>query len=286
MSNDDHAQIKRILLQCCPFSLKFQEYSKNKFAAIARGNQKNFVQNKHIVMKALNKEDRNSHLVPMHDWVCHLSPNMRHNPQGLVLKLGSNPRVVWDGTTCPSPNDVVMNEITPTEDEPDVTFGMAKILFYQYLYNLRVSFPTEVIFLALADIKACFRYPRIHPDLTGAFGFLVDDLYCLAVAMVFGSNTSSSSWEPFRRAIEKMSLVFSSDPTLVEKHKHYLNMIKWDIPPSDAEPPVKAFKCQINPGVLDPQGKQVIQRPRIWVDDALMAAIGVLQMKMVLASII
>ena len=171
MSNDDHAQIKRILLQCCPFSLKFQEYSKNKFAAIARGNQKNFVQNKHIVMKALNKEDRNSHLVPMHDWVCHLSPNMRHNPQGLVLKLGSNPRVVWDGTTCPSPNDVVMNEITPTEDEPDVTFGMAKILFYQYLYNLRVSFPTEVIFLALADIKACFRYPRIHPDLTGAFGF-------------------------------------------------------------------------------------------------------------------
>ena len=190
-------------------------------------------------MKAINKEDRNSHLVPMHDWVCHLSPNMRHNPQGLVLKLGSNPRVVWDGTTCPSPNDVVMNEVTPTEDEPDVTFGMAKILFYQYLYNLRVSFPTEVIFLALADIKACFRYPRIHPDLTGAFGFLVDDLYCLAVAMVFGSNTSSSSWEPFRRAIEKMSLVFSSDPTLVEKHKRYLNMIKWDIPPSDAAPPSK-----------------------------------------------
>ena len=83
-----------------------------------------------------------------------------------------------------------------------------------------------------------------------------------------------------------MSLVFSSDPTLVEKHKHYLDMIKWDIPPSSPEPPVKAFKCQINPGVLDPQGKQVIQRPRIWVDDALMAAIGVLQMKMVLASII
>ena len=38
-----------------------------------------------------------------------------------------------------------MNEITLTEDEPDVIFKMSKILFYQYLYNLRVSFPTEVV---------------------------------------------------------------------------------------------------------------------------------------------
>ena len=63
--------------------------------------------------------------------------------------------------------DIVMNDMTPTENEAEITFGSAKVFFYQYLYNLRISFPHEVIFLPLADIKACFRFPRIHPDLTG-----------------------------------------------------------------------------------------------------------------------
>ena len=81
---------------------------------------------------------------------------MRHTPQGLVIN-----RVVWDGTTKIEWDDVVLNEISQSEGEPEVTFGMAKVLFYQYVYNLRVSFPNEPIFLALADVKACFRYPRI-----------------------------------------------------------------------------------------------------------------------------
>ena len=173
--------------------------------------------NEKIVAQTINKEDRNSHLVPLHGWVCKIAPNCRHTSQGLVQKIGSNPRAVWDGTTKPSPTDVVMNDVTPTEDEADITFGMAKLLFYQYLYNLRISFPDDVIFLALADVKACFRFPRVHPDLTGAFGFMAQDLYCLATAMVFGSNTSAVCWEPFRRAIEALSKKFANSPSLVKK---------------------------------------------------------------------
>ena len=147
---------------------------------------------------------------------------MRHTPQGLVTKEGSNPRAVWDGTTKSDADDVVLNEVTPVDHEPEVTFGKAKIFFYQYLYSLRVSFPEEVIYLALADIRACFRYPRIHPDLTGAFGFMADGLYYLATAMIFGHISSSPSWEPFRRAIEKLYVSFADRPDLVQKHKHLL----------------------------------------------------------------
>ena len=100
---------------------------------------------------------------------------------------------------------MVMNDHTPTDDEAEIDFGTAKYDFYWLIYNMRVSYPEASILLALADIKACFRVPRIHPDLTGAFGFLINNLYCLAVAMVFGSNTSSSCWEPFRRAIEGLT---------------------------------------------------------------------------------
>ena len=286
VSRKDYGHIERILTQGCPYSLEFQEETSSKLQAIARGNQKGFTQNLPIVKKTMNKEDRYSHLIPMHDWVCELGPHLRHNSQGMVVKQGSNPRQVWDGSTMYTPMDIVMNDMTPTENEAEITFGLAKVFFYQYVYNLRISFPYAVIFLALADIKACFRFPRIHPDLTGAFGFLADNLYCLATAMVFGSNTSASSWEPFRRAIEGLSVSFANRPDLVKKHKHYLDMIKWEIPSSANKPPSKAVRCELNPGVFDLLGMQIFQASQIWVDDAMIAAVGFLAMQMALAAII
>ena len=281
VSVEDYDQIKRILTKGCPFSLKFEEEGDKKMRAISRGNQKSFIQNPDVVQETLNKEDRNSHLVPMHDWVCRLGSNMRHTPQGLVIN-----RVVWDGTTKIESDDVVMNEVSRSEGEPEVTFGMAKVLFYQYVYNLRVSFPDEPIFLALADVKACFRYPRIHPDLTGAFGFLAGKCFCLATAMVFGHISSSPSWEPFRRAIENLSVSFANRADLVEKHKRFLDMISWEVPLEAAEKPVRAASCELNPGVLDASGNQIPHPAHIWVDDAMMAAMGIMQMKMVLAAVI
>jgi hypothetical protein len=121
----------------------------------------------------------------------------------------------------------------------------------------------------LADIKACFRFARIHPDLTSAFGFLAGGYYHLAMAMVFGSTTSSSSWEPFRHAIEAMSVVVANRPDLVTKHRYYLDMIQWeDLDLSTI--PVMATSCPLNPGVLNSEGQPCSFPVRIYVDDALM----------------
>ncbi len=77
-----------------------------------------------------------------------------------------------------------------------------------------------LILLGMADIKACFCFPRIHPDLTGAFGFLAGGFYNLATAMVFGSTTSASSWEPFRQGIEALSVEYADRLNMVDKHKY------------------------------------------------------------------
>ena len=89
--------------------------------------------------------------------------------------------------------DVVMNDITSTDDEAEVTSGMVKTLFYVYLYNLRISFPSSDILLAMADVKACFRFPQIRHVLQELLVFFADTVYCLATSMVFGSNTSATS---------------------------------------------------------------------------------------------
>jgi hypothetical protein len=86
-----------------------------------------------------------------------------------------------------------MNQVTPVAQEAPVTFGHVKSQIYTDIYNTHISYPTATILLALADIKACFRYPRIYTDLTGAFNFIADKLYNLTTAMVFGSTALASS---------------------------------------------------------------------------------------------
>ena len=165
---------------------------------IEKGNQASFKMYLEMITKTMNKEDRHSHLLPVKLWVFYFSPWCRYTAQGILIKPGKNPRVIFDASTKGSPHEVVLNEFTPTEFEANIDFGHAKMNLLCRIYNWRVSYPREIIFLALADITTCFCFPRINADLTGAFGFMGKQLFFLATSMVFGSNASASSWEPFK----------------------------------------------------------------------------------------
>ena len=103
--------------------------------------------------------------------------------------------------------------------------------------------------------------------------------------MVFGSKASTSSWEPFRRAIEKLSVVYANRPDLVVKHREYLDMISWaPIDPSII--PTQAKKCAINPGVTDTYGTTKQLPARIYVDNALIVAAAKSHMELKLAALI
>ncbi len=181
--------------------------------------------------------------------------------------------------------DIVMNQVTPVSCEAPITFGHVEIQLYIDIYNTRISHPTATILLGMADIKACFCFPRIHPNLTGAFGFMASGYYNLATAMVFGSTTSASSWEPFRLAIEALSKVYADRPNLVIKHKYYLDMISWE----ETDPTAlitQAIPGSMNKGTLDAQGNRAKLPARIYVDDALVLALSKCHMMQVLATLI
>ncbi len=285
VTSDDYGHIKRILLDGCPAQLTFEEPSSNKLEFISRSNSKSFVENPQLVQKTMNKEDHYSHLVLMDLLLCKLSLYLCHTTQSIVIKDGKNDHIVWDGLTVTQPTDKVMNQVTPVAQEAPVTFGHVKSPIYMDIYNTHISYPTATILLGLADVKACFRYPRIHADLIGAFGFIADELYNLATAMVFGSTVSPSSWEAFRQAIKALTKVFANRPNLVVKHKKFIDMLKWEkIDPSAELTP--SFTCTINCGIMDDARNWIDLPARIYVDDALMLALGVDHMKMVLAATI
>lgn len=287
---NDLAHMRRILLDGCPAELRFHEPLSNKLSMIRRGNSKAFNENPDLVLKTMNKEDRYSHLIPLDTALCLFSPYCRHTTQTLVMKPGKADRLCWDASTTKLPSDIVLNAITPTTNEPPTTFGFIKRQLYIDLYNTRVSYPDETILLAMADIKACFRFARVSADLTGALGFIAGGYYNLATAMVFGSTASASSWEPFRRAIQALSMVFANRPELVKKHKAFLDMLSWEPADnslfSDKNSIMPAVPCALNKGILDDQGNRAVLPARIYVDDALMLATDRAQMEFTLAALI
>ena len=181
--DDEH--IKRILILSmgCPSIIDFEESSEMKATIIEKGNQATFKMYPGIVKKTMNIEDRNSHRLPVKLWVLRFSQYCRHTAQGILVKPGKNPHIIFDASTKGELHEVVLNEITPTKFEAIIDFGKSKMRLLITIYNWRVSYPLKRIYLALADITACFRFLRIHADVTGAFGFMAEDLYFLATSI-------------------------------------------------------------------------------------------------------
>ena len=80
---------------------------------------------------------------------------------------------------------------------------------------------------------------------------MIGPLFCAANAMVFGSVTSATYWEPFRRDIAALALSYVGSHHLKTKHKDYLNMVKWAEEPGESVDFVPASRCSKNKGVIN-----------------------------------
>eukprot|EP00956_Cyclotella_meneghiniana_P044908 scaffold342465_cov169-Cyclotella_meneghiniana.AAC.1 len=270
----DIEDIRRIMTDGCPAELQKTFTKANKMELLRRGNGEAFESHQIEVTKTVNKEDRNSHIIPVDMSICRFSAYCQPVPQTANTKKPEL-RICWDGSRKMTPDDVIMNEDVDMEKEPEITFGDTKQKFKEDIYNLRISHPNTELYLALMDITSCFRWPKFNPEAAGAFCYSIGfmNLLCITTAMVFGYIASANSWEPMRRAIEVMaSVYFASNQVEYIKHKRFLDMITITEPTQDTSKFTKAKKCSVQTGSLDKTGKQKPIRPRIYVDDALICA--------------
>ena len=272
ISDEDLGHIRRILTIGCPASFNWEESADNKEIFVRRAATSPILRHMKIVAKALNKEERNSHLIPFPRYLVRASSVAHHVPQAIIIKPGKKDRLVWDGSTKKYAHEITMNEVTPIVDEAAITFGYIYMAFLIWIWNLRITYPSDDIILAFIDISSCFRWPRIFPCLVGAFGFIIGPIFYAANAMVFGSKASATSWEPFRRAIAALAESYGGSDLLVDRHEAMLNMINITSPVVELDsPPIQAARCNINQGILLPGGARRHTPHFIYVDDNLMA---------------
>ena len=155
LSNEDPNHIVQIIEQGCPSYLDFEEEYSNKHMILRKGNQNTFCMHPEVTAKAMNKEEKNSHILPFKPWLVHFSPWCRTTPQGIREKNGKF-RVIFDSSTKTSPSEVVLNHQTSTDNKAIIDFGEAKNKFLINIFNWQVSHPNEIIYLSIADVTACF----------------------------------------------------------------------------------------------------------------------------------
>ena len=83
IGDEDCQHIKQIINQGCPFQLNFEEEYQNKHAVLRKGNQYTFLQHPEVRAKTMNKEEKNSHILPFKEWLFYFLPYCRATPQGI-----------------------------------------------------------------------------------------------------------------------------------------------------------------------------------------------------------
>ncbi len=100
--------------------------------------------------------------------------------------------------------------------------------FLIHIWNLRLTFPEQDITIHANDVKSCFCQLKHHPDVMGAFSFVINTILFLQCGLTFGSDFSPANWEPVRRITEQLAMALFNDNTLQEKHKKHLDKLHWD----------------------------------------------------------
>jgi len=117
---------------------------------------------------------------------------------------------------------------TKQGSEEPCLFGSVKEEVLSRIYSLRAENPTEDIVTHANDVKSAFRQIKLHPDIMGAFSYIIADQLFLSCGQPFGADFCPANWEIVRQVLEKLSTTLFHDASLRVKHRKYLDRLKWD----------------------------------------------------------
>lgn len=271
--------LRRIFVDGIPAVCNVSSTEEN-FAAFYRyGNHSTVDEEPEKTLKALVKDNRKGFTLLFDPRATLFMLHCHVTPQG-VVDLNTpykNPRPIFDSSFRPYSWCFAINDWTTKDTEPELTFAGAELGFMVWLYNLRITYPSEEIYIADDDVSGAFRLMKYHPNLTAMHTSLQSGYCVVNTGGTFGDNTSPSNFDPIGMARRQLSwYLWKHDPAVKEKVKSYLPPLQLAASPSESE--VESF-CpadadKINTGVLDSDGARVAPPLHMHVDDALYADVS------------
>lgn len=259
----------RVMTAGCPNVMNAESTRENSVKYWRAGNNPSIAKHLPAVMKTMNKEERNKFVIPLPMWMWRFIPHLHFTPHHYLLK-NDKARMIFDAKYRHDAMAIAINMMTSdaSETELECQFGRAKLQLLIRVWNLRITYPYHDIVLHANDVKSCFRQLKHHPDVMGAFSYILGDFLFLQCGLTFGSDFSPANWEVVRRIAEQLAEAFFEDKSLVKKHRKHIDKLRWrqDLGSKKAQF-TRARACALNPGVLDTNGKPASTPHAFFVDD-------------------
>jgi hypothetical protein len=125
---------------------------------LAHGNHKTIEQDWERTEKTVRKDAQRGYNIHMDAELVHFIPNLHLTPQGIANLEDpfKKDRPFFDSTFRPSLDSSAINDWTSKDNEPPTSFPTALEVFAEFLWNLRISYPNEEIYLGDDDICGFF----------------------------------------------------------------------------------------------------------------------------------
>ncbi|KAL3779516.1 hypothetical protein HJC23_011152 [Cyclotella cryptica] len=219
----------RVMLTGCPNHF-VAESSRANALLHWRRNHPSIVKKLPQVQATMNKEDRNNFVIPLPHWIARFAPHLFFTPQHILEKPGKKDRQIFDASRRYTPWSTPINMMTstPLGSEEPCLFGTTKDEILTRIYTLRADSPNLDIISHANDVKSAFRQIKLHPDILGAFSYIIADQLFLSCGQPFGADFCPANWEIVRQVLEHLATALFDDNTLCTKHRKYLDRLQWD----------------------------------------------------------
>ena len=264
-------QYMRVITIGCPNHFVAETSRANALHYWRQGNHSSINQKIDQVMSTINKEERNNYVIHLPHWLWRFVPHIFFTPQHILEKPGRKDRQIFDASRQYEWTSIPINKMTSTPFGSEIacTFGNIPQEIFVRAYNLRITYPEHDIVLHANDVKSAFRQIKHHPDIMGAFSYIIADYLFLQCGQTFGSDFSPANWEVIRQIWCVLAEALFTDNTLRTKHRHYLDRLQWcrSLTGRRSSTFSVAVADSINTGVLDAQGLPVPTPHHVFVDD-------------------
>ena len=176
-------------------------------------------------MNTLNKEIKHSCVIPFPRWITPFCPNIHLIPQGLLIKPGKQPKIIWGGSFIPEWRSTCINIMQDQSKSLPIHFGTALTRHLVHIWNTRITYPRNYILIWDDDVLGAYRIPKYNPTVGGAFAFSIMNYFCLPTRVTLGSVTSPVEYEPMAQAKAFFADHLSSNKWLLIKHQEILNLV-------------------------------------------------------------
>jgi hypothetical protein len=266
-------QLARVLQSGAPAKLVAHFTDNNRQAFRAFGNHKS-ASDTSLLERAVNKDERHCFVFVAPLYLEPFMPHIHCSPVSIIRKPGKSDRIAFDGSFTVTATAVSINSVTQVHNEWPISYADAFQRHLSHIFNVRITYPDEPIYLWDDDAKAAFRQVKYHPDVAGAYCYQANGMVVVSVGQVFGGNTCPSNWMIIADARARRAEFLQQPENAHLRTPSYPleDQIQFAIVPSGTVL-APALRDALNTGIVTPTGIRHEARHSTFVDDNLTAAI-------------